>query len=61
MNKVTSAAQSKGQIKTLLGRRCRFPKYEPVLRGSDWGTFVPAEDHERMLELTRDGTRSFRS
>ena len=44
-------AQAKGQIKTLLGRRCRFPKYEPVLRGSDWGTFVPAEDHERMEEL----------
>ena len=55
MNKVTSAAQSKGQIKTLLGRRCRFPKYEPVLRGSDWGTFVPAEDHERMLELQKMG------
>jgi DNA polymerase I-like protein with 3'-5' exonuclease and polymerase domains len=55
MNKVMSAAQSKGQIKTLLGRRCRFPKYEPVLRGSDWGTFVPAEDHERMLELQEMG------
>ena len=55
MNKVTSAAQSKGQIKTLLGRRCRFPKYEPVLRGSDWGTFVPAEDHEKMLELQKMG------
>ena len=55
MNKVMSAAQDKGQIKTLLGRRCRFPKYEPVLRGSDWGTFVPAEDHERMLELQSMG------
>ena len=55
MNKVMSAAQNKGQIKTLLGRRCRFPKYEPVLRGSDWGTFVPAEDHERMLELQEMG------
>jgi DNA polymerase I-like protein with 3'-5' exonuclease and polymerase domains len=55
MNKVMSAAQDKGQIKTLLGRRCRFPKYEPVLRGSDWGTFVPAEDHERMLELQAMG------
>jgi DNA polymerase I-like protein with 3'-5' exonuclease and polymerase domains len=55
MNKVMGAAQSKGQIKTLLGRRCRFPKYEPVLRGSDWGTFVPAEDHERMLELQEMG------
>ena len=55
MNKVMSAAQGKGQIKTLLGRRCRFPKYEPVLRGSDWGTFVPAEDHERMLELQEMG------
>jgi len=51
MNKIMNAASNKGQIKTLLGRRCRFPKYEPVLRGSDWGKFVPAEDHERMLEL----------
>ena len=51
MNKLMNASQAKGQIKTLLGRRCRFPKYEPVLRGSDWGTFVPAEDHERMEEL----------
>ena len=51
MNKLMNASQTKGQIKTLLGRRCRFPKYEPVLRGSDWGTFVPAEDHERMEEL----------
>ena len=51
MNKIMNASQAKGQIKTLLGRRCRFPKYEPVLRGSDWGTFVPAEDHERMEEL----------
>jgi len=55
MNKVMSAAQSKGQIKTLLGRRCRFPKYEPILRGSDWGTFVPAEDHDTMLELQEMG------
>ena len=55
MNKVMSAAQNNGQIKTLLGRRCRFPKYEPVLRGSDWGTFVPAEDHERMAELKEMG------
>jgi DNA polymerase I-like protein with 3'-5' exonuclease and polymerase domains len=55
MNKVMNAAQSKGQIKTLLGRRCRFPKYEPVLRGSDWGTFVPAEDHERIQELQAMG------
>jgi DNA polymerase I-like protein with 3'-5' exonuclease and polymerase domains len=55
MNKIMSAAQDKGKIKTLLGRRCRFPKYEPVLRGSDWGTFVPAEDHERMLELQEMG------
>ena len=51
MNKLMTASQTKGQIKTLLGRRCRFPKYEPILRGSDWGTFVPAEDHERMEEL----------
>ena len=51
MNKLMNASQAKGQIKTLLGRRCRFPKYEPILRGSDWGTFVHAEDHERMEEL----------
>ena len=51
MNKLMNASQTKGQIKTLLGRRCRFPKYEPILRGSDWGTYVPAEDHERMEEL----------
>jgi DNA polymerase I-like protein with 3'-5' exonuclease and polymerase domains len=55
MNKVMTAAQNKGQIKTLLGRRCRFPKYEPVLRGADWGTYVPPEDHERMLELQEMG------
>jgi DNA polymerase I-like protein with 3'-5' exonuclease and polymerase domains len=55
MNKVMTTAQSKGQIKTLLGRRCRFPKYEPILRGSDWGTFVPAEDHDTMLELKEMG------
>ena len=55
MNKIMNASQAKGQIKTLLGRRCRFPKYEPVLRGSDWGTFVPAEDHERMEELKAMG------
>ena len=55
MNKVMTAGQSKGQIKTLLGRRCRFPKYEPVLRGADWGTYVPPEDHERMLELQEMG------
>ena len=55
MNKVMYAAQHKGQIKTLLGRRCRFPKYEPILRGADWGTYVPPEDHERMLELKEMG------
>jgi len=55
MNKVMTAAQSRGQIKTLLGRRCRFPKYEPVLKGADWGTYVPPEDHERMLELQEMG------
>ena len=55
MNGVMSVAQGKGRIKTLLGRRCRFPKYEPILRGSDWGTFVPAEDHETMLELKEMG------
>jgi DNA polymerase I-like protein with 3'-5' exonuclease and polymerase domains len=55
MNKVMSAAQERAQIRTLLNRKCRFPKYEPVLRGADWGTFVPAEDHERMLELKEMG------
>jgi DNA polymerase I-like protein with 3'-5' exonuclease and polymerase domains len=55
MNEIMEAAQDRGQIKTLLGRRCRFPKYEPILRGSDWGTFVPAEDHERILELQAMG------
>ena len=54
-NGVMNAAQRKGKIKTLLGRRCRFPKYEPILRGSDWGHFVPAEDHETMLELKEMG------
>mgnify|MGYP003315721542 CR=1 FL=1 len=44
-------AGSKGKIKTLLGRRCRFPKYEPVLRGDDWGKYVPEHDLDRMLEL----------
>jgi len=48
-------ATSKGMIRTLLRRRCRFPKYEPILRGSDWGTYVPAEDHETMLELQKMG------
>ena len=55
MNKIMNAASTKGKIKTLLGRRCRFPKYEPVLRGDDWGKYVPAEDHERMLELQQMG------
>jgi len=54
-NGVMNAAQERGRIKTILGRRCRFPKYEPILRGSDWGTFVPAEDHETMLELKKMG------
>jgi len=55
MNKLMGAASSKGQIRTLLGRRCRFPKYEPILRGSDWGKYVPAADHERMIELQEMG------
>ena len=55
MNKLMNAGSTKGQIKTLLGRRCRFPKYEPVLRGYDWDKYVPAEDHERMLELQQMG------
>ena len=55
MTGVMEAAQEKGRIKTLLGRRCRFPKYEPILRGSDWGTFVPAQDHDTILELQKMG------
>jgi len=55
MTGVMEAAQNKGRIKTLLGRRCRFPKYEPILRGSDWGTFVPAQDHDTILELQKMG------
>jgi len=54
-NGVMAAAQQRGKIKTILGRRCRFPKYEPILRGSDWGTFVPAEDHDTMMELKEMG------
>ena len=50
-----NAAADKGVIKTILGRRCRFPKYEPVLKGNDWGTYVPAEDEERMRELQEMG------
>ena len=55
LNGVMEVAQEKGRIKTLLGRRCRFPKYEPILRGLDWGKYVPAEDHERMMELKNMG------
>ena len=25
------------------------------MRGSDWGKYVPAEDHERMMELKNMG------
>ena len=55
MNEIMKAAANKGQIKTLLNRRCRFPKYEPILRGSDWGKYVPAEDQERMEDLQKMG------
>jgi DNA polymerase I-like protein with 3'-5' exonuclease and polymerase domains len=55
MNKVMKAAEARGQIKTLLGRRCRFPKYEPILNGADWGHYVPPEDDERMRELQEMG------
>jgi DNA polymerase-1 len=55
MSKLTGIASNKGMVRTLLRRRCRFPRYEPVLRGTDWGTYVPAEDHERMLELQQMG------
>src|SRR6056300_14849 len=54
-NKLINIASNKGMIRTLLRRRCRFPKYEPILRGSDWGTYVPAEDHETTLELQKMG------
>jgi DNA polymerase I-like protein with 3'-5' exonuclease and polymerase domains len=55
MTGVMEAAQNKGKIKTLLGRRCRFPKYEPILKGTSWGKFVPAEDYETMMELKNMG------
>jgi DNA polymerase I-like protein with 3'-5' exonuclease and polymerase domains len=55
MNEVMKAASNRGQIKTLLNRRCRFPKYEPILRGSDWGKYVPPEDQERMEDLQKMG------
>src|SRR6056300_1376368 len=54
-NRLINIATNKGMIRTLLRRRCRFPKYEPILRGSDWGHYVPAEDHETMLELQKMG------
>ena len=55
MNEVMKAASNKGQIKTLLNRKCRFPKYEPILRGSDWGKYVPPEDQTRMEDLKEMG------
>jgi DNA polymerase-1 len=55
MNEIMKAAANKGQIKTLLNRKCRFPKYEPILRGSDWGKYVPAEDQTRMEDLQKMG------
>jgi len=55
MNRIMNIAQNKGVVRTLLRRRCRFPKYEPVLKGSDWGTYVPPEDHERIKELQAMG------
>ena len=55
--KVMNAAATKEGIKTLLGRRCRFPKYEPILRGNDdWGKFVPAARRRTYAGFTRDGT-----
>jgi DNA polymerase I-like protein with 3'-5' exonuclease and polymerase domains len=54
-NQLMTAAQDNGRIKTILNRKCRFPKYEPILKGNDWGRFVPAQDHERMLELQAMG------
>ena len=32
MNKAMKAAESKGEVKTLLDRRCRFFKYEPIVK-----------------------------
>ena len=55
MNEIMKAAANKGQIKTLLNRKCRFPKYEPILRGADWGKYVPAEDQTRMEDLQKMG------
>ena len=54
-NKLMTAAQRNGKIKTILNRKCRFPKYEPVLKGNDWGKYIPPQDHERMLELQAMG------
>ena len=54
-NQVMNASQDKGKIKTLLKRQCRFPKYEPILQGRDWGKYIRAEDKERMLELQEMG------
>ena len=50
-----TAAQRNGKIKTILNRKCRFPKYEPILKGNDWGKYIPPQDHERMLELQAMG------
>ena len=52
---VSKQAQDVGYIKTIEGRHSRFPKYEPILRGDDWGTYVQAEDYDRMLELKQMG------
>jgi len=54
-NQVMNVSQDKGKIKTLLKRYCRFPKYEPILQGHDWGKYIKPEDHERMLELQEMG------
>jgi DNA polymerase I-like protein with 3'-5' exonuclease and polymerase domains len=35
--------------------KARFPKYEPILRGADWGKYIPAEDEERMKDLQEMG------
>jgi DNA polymerase I-like protein with 3'-5' exonuclease and polymerase domains len=37
MNKVMSAAQERAQIRTLLNRKCRFPKYETCIKRSRLG------------------------
>lgn len=41
MDAVTSKVQQRGWVRTLLGRRCRFPLYEPARRVSEWSAPLP--------------------